>query len=419
MRMAVILVWVAVYNIPVIEDALWESSSWCFGSQVLSESERLCDWQVGLDKLEWGAWNDFFVNVFTSSLVECGVDSTDGFFWWLDFDQEDWLLKSWLTIQVGSKHRASWGWDDLSCSSVDGVGVQGYIDDVESDSSHVFVGQWGFFSNPLEGVVDRVLDFGQVLSGLSLVDQDIWSLVVWTEEPDLLSFIRVPVELIDESLVSLLNVGLWRDLFIFDFVSKLVSEHLTFDLYSVVLVRRLGKTSNWLFFDGDGFFVWDDWVGLDDRDSCVFFEILETDFDVEFSASGNDVLSSWGVCALNEWIWFWKSLQSFDELWQVGSALILDCNSDDWWHWVLHDSDVVSRFRGWDGSLFDQELIDSYESAGVTAWNVWHLLDFTSHHKNDSLDALDVDVSYASWSVVWPHNSDFFSRFSDIWEYFT
>jgi hypothetical protein len=43
----------------------------------------------------------------------------------------------------------------------------------------------------------------------------------------------------------------------------------------------------------DGFFVGNDWIGLDDFNVGEFpDQIVETDFDVQFSAPGDNVFSS-------------------------------------------------------------------------------------------------------------------------------
>ena len=86
----------------------------------------------------------FFINVLSSSLIQDGVDTTDGFFWGLNFDQEDWLLESWFTTQVSSEHGLSGSWNDLTGTSVDGISVEGNIDNVKSDSSHILISQWSF-----------------------------------------------------------------------------------------------------------------------------------------------------------------------------------------------------------------------------------------------------------------------------------
>jgi hypothetical protein len=53
----------------------------------------------------------------------------------------------------------------------------------------------------------------------------------------------------------------------------------------------------------------------------------------------------------------------------------------------------VSILGGGDGTLLEDELIDTDETNGVTAWDIWYSFDLTSHHDDGSLDVLDVKIS--------------------------
>jgi len=87
---------------PMIKDALWERSSCCRGSEGLSETEGLSDWKMAFHVHEWSSSNWLFTNDNTSSLSHGCVDSTNNVIRGLDFDQEDWLLQSWLTGELTS-----------------------------------------------------------------------------------------------------------------------------------------------------------------------------------------------------------------------------------------------------------------------------------------------------------------------------
>ena len=54
---------------------------------------------------------------------------------------------------------------------MDGICVQGDVQNVDSDSSHVLVAQDGFLGGPLEGTFHGVLDFDDVLHSLGSIDQ--------------------------------------------------------------------------------------------------------------------------------------------------------------------------------------------------------------------------------------------------------
>jgi hypothetical protein len=104
----------------------------------------------------------------------------------LDLNQEDWLLECWTSSELTSVEASSGSWDDLTTTSVDCISVESDIMDVESDSSHVFVGHDTFFGGPLEGSFHGVLNFVKELNSLSNVNKNVWSSGVWSETPNLL-----------------------------------------------------------------------------------------------------------------------------------------------------------------------------------------------------------------------------------------
>jgi hypothetical protein len=82
------------------------------------------------------------------------INCTDNIIWGLDFDQEDWFLKFWRSSKLTSIENSSGSWDDLTTTSVDSISMEGYIMDVESVTSHVFITQNTFFGSPLESSFD-------------------------------------------------------------------------------------------------------------------------------------------------------------------------------------------------------------------------------------------------------------------------
>jgi hypothetical protein len=162
--------WVTVEEFPMVEHALWESTSGSGGAESLSETEGLGDGQVSLDHHEWGSLNSFFGENNTTALGHALIDTTDGIIRSLDFDQEDWFHKSGLSSELTSIEDASSGGNDLTTTSVDSIGVQGDIFNVESDATHVLVGHNTLFSGPLEGCLHRVFDFVEILNLLGYID---------------------------------------------------------------------------------------------------------------------------------------------------------------------------------------------------------------------------------------------------------
>jgi len=193
----------------MIEDALWEGSSGGGSSEDLGETEGLSDWEVSLHVDEWGSDNWLLRDDDTSSLGHGLVNGTDAVIWGLDLAEEDWLLEFWFGGELRSEHDSSGGWHDLTSTSVDGIGVEGDIVEVVSDTSHVLVAHSTFSGGPLEGRLHGVLDFGKELSSLGGIDKNVWSVGVWAEAPDLHGIGLVPVEFIDEASRSFLGFHLW------------------------------------------------------------------------------------------------------------------------------------------------------------------------------------------------------------------
>jgi hypothetical protein len=228
--------WIVGEELPMIEGALWEGSSGGGGSEGLGETEGLTDWQVCLHDNEWGTSDWLLTDNNTSSLGKSLIDTSYGIIWSLDLTEEDWLLESWLGGKLGSVHNSSGGWDDLTTTSMDGISVEGNIMDVESHTSHVLITQNTFFGGPLEGSLEGILDFVQVLDTLSDINEHVWSLSVWTEAPNLLGISLVPLELLNEGSGSLLWIRFWSELLALNHIGKLISEWLSLDIESVMLV---------------------------------------------------------------------------------------------------------------------------------------------------------------------------------------
>jgi hypothetical protein len=62
----------------------------------------------------------------------------------------------------------------------------------------------------------------------------------------------------------------------------------------------------------------------------VIFQIVKTDFDVEFTTTSNDVFTGFLEDTEDQWVGLGELLETFDELWQITCVLWLDSDSDDW-----------------------------------------------------------------------------------------
>jgi len=111
----------------MVEHALWEGSSGCELSQMLSESERLSDWQVTLDNHQWGSIDWFFSNNDSSSLGKALIDTSHSIIWGLDFAEEDRFLESGHGGKKRCIEDSSGSGNDLSTTSVDSISMEGDV----------------------------------------------------------------------------------------------------------------------------------------------------------------------------------------------------------------------------------------------------------------------------------------------------
>lgn len=190
----------------MVEHALREGSSGGHLSQVLGETERLSDGKVSLDDDERSTIDGLFTNNNTSSLGKGLIDTSHSIIGGLDFAEENRLNELGLGSKLGSIEDSSGSRDDLTTTSVDSVGVEGNVHNVESNTSHVFFSHSTFFGGPLEGSFAGVLDFVKVLDGLGGIDEKVRARCVGAEAPDLLGLIDIPLVFISKLSVSVLLI---------------------------------------------------------------------------------------------------------------------------------------------------------------------------------------------------------------------
>ena len=137
---------------------------------------------------------------------------------------------------------------------------------------------------------------------------------------------------------------------------------------------------------------------------------------MEFTATGNDVLTGCLSDANDKWVGLGESLKSFNELGEIGGILGLDGNTHDGGDGVSHDTNGMSIFTGSNGTLLQDVLVNTDESDGVTARNVGNGLDLTAHHNDGSLDGGNSQVALGSWGVVGAQDSDLLAGLDDTRE---
>lgn len=246
--------WVSTEFLPMVEHTLGEGTSGSGGTESLSETEGLSDGKVSLHHDERGSGNGLFTDNDTSSGGEALVDTTDGIFGALDLDKEDGFLESRLGKELRSVHDTSSGGDKLTTTSVDSIGMEGNILEVESDTSHVLFDEYTFLGGPVESGFHGVLNFVKVLDSLGGINEDVRSGGLGSETPNLECIIGIPLVFVSEDGSSKLSILLGGDLVVLDSLSKLVTERLTDSEDSVMLVRRLGERLSGGFLS-DGLFV--------------------------------------------------------------------------------------------------------------------------------------------------------------------
>ena len=120
-------------DLPVVEDRLREGLATSIRSEVGSETERLVDGQVSLDVEQWCTWTLFLGEDVTTSSGQYTVDTAHGLLWYLDLDQEDWLEDTWVGKESCSVKHTTSSWDELTSTTVNGIGMQSDIHDVEAN----------------------------------------------------------------------------------------------------------------------------------------------------------------------------------------------------------------------------------------------------------------------------------------------
>jgi len=274
----------------MIETALGEGLAGGEGSKMSGETEGVSDREVSLDVEEGSSHNGFFGEDDSSSLREALVDTVHDVVGGRDIDEVDGLLESGGSSVLASVEDSSSSGDDLSTTSVDGIGMKLNIEDVEFNTSHGFLSEDSFLGGPLESGFHVVLDFTEVLDGGSFVNKEVGAAIFRAEGPDLSGLVLFPLVFVDKESSEDLGFVLNSDDLVFDVKGEFLLEGLGSHVQLIVLVGGLGQAS--LAGDlSDSFLVGDYGVGLDDFDVGVLLnEILQADFQMEFTTTGDDVL---------------------------------------------------------------------------------------------------------------------------------
>ena len=375
-------------------------------SEIGVEAEGLHDGEVGLDGEERSAGALLLVEDVTTTAGKDTVDTTHGLLGDLDLDKEDGLKESGLGQESGGVEHTTSGGDELTATTVDGIGVEGNIEDVEADGAHGLLGNGTLAGGPLETGDDGILDFVEVLDGLGLVDEQVGTGGVGAEGPDLTGVGDIPAEVVGEDTGTSLEIVTRADLAALDGSGELLLHGLGNHVETVVLVGRLGQGSD-ARLGSDGLTVGDDGVRDDEGNTgVVLLKILQANLEMQLTGTSNDVLTGLGGRGQDARIRLGQTLKTFDELGQVLGVLDLDGALDDGGDGELHDLEVVGGVAGGEGTGLEQELVNADQADNVTGGHVVDGLDLAAHHEDGTLDGLDEKVLLLARGVVGALDAD-------------
>lgn len=118
----------------MVEEVLREGHSLGIFAEEARELEAFCDRQVGFDNVERAALHLGFLDYLCSPLAQHVVHSAEGLAGGRDFAHEYRLKQSGAGCDLQALEESSSAGDDLGSVSVDGVGVDLGVDDVEPAS---------------------------------------------------------------------------------------------------------------------------------------------------------------------------------------------------------------------------------------------------------------------------------------------
>lgn len=252
----------------------------------------------------------------------------------------------------------------------------------------------------MEAGDDGVFDFVEVLDGLGLVDEQVGAIGVGAETPNFAGVGDVPVEIVREDTGAGFEVVTGPDSAAVDIAGELLGQGLRGHVETVVLVGGLGK-SGYAGDTADSLTVGNDGVrNTEGNAGVVFFQILQANFQMQFTGTGDDVLARLGDEGQDARIGLGQTLETFDKLGQVVGILDFDGAPHDGGDGELHDLEVVGGLGGGEGTGLEQELVNTDQSENVTSGHILNWLDEAAHHENGSLDSLDEQIFLAARSVV-------------------
>jgi hypothetical protein len=394
----------------VVEDRLGESLSGSGLSEISVEAERLENGEVSLDVEERSTRSLLLGEDVTTSSGKDTVNTTHGVLGDLNLDEVDGLHESGLSEKSGSVQDTAGSGDDLTTTTVNGISVEGNVEDVEAASSHGLLSNGTLTSSPLETGDNGILDFVEVLDSLGLVDQQVSTSAVRTEGPNLSGVGDIPAEVVGKDTGTSLEIVTGADLATLDGKSKLLLNGLSNHIQTVVLVGRLGQSSD-AGLGSNGLTVLDDGVGDDQGNTgVILLKILEANLEMQLTGTGDNVLARLGGHGQDTRIGLGETLETLNKLGEILGVLDLDGTLDDGGDGELHNLEVVGGLAGGEGTRLEKELVDTDQTDNVTGRHVIDGLDLATHHQDGTLDSLDEEIVLLSRDVVGALDADLETR---------
>jgi hypothetical protein len=402
---------VTVHGLPLVEGALREGLATSGGTEGGSETEGLIDGQVGTNEGHGGTRPGNLLNDLTTTKGESRVDTTNVRERDSDLGKVEGLHEGRLGSVDTGVDEGPGGGEDLAHTTMDRVGVEDDVHKLHDDTTASLLAEGASLGADLETVDDGVLDLVEVLDGTSGIHDPVGALTVRTEAPELLGHDVIAVEAvgIGKVLGLLLGVlGVGDDLVALDISLELLGHGVALAKETVVLVGGLGQASL-VGLGLDGLTVRNDGVGDLDGGTLheVILEILQADLQVELTSTSDDVLASLLVGDnLDERVGLGETLETLDELGEIGRVLDLNGDAHDGGDGELHGLDGVGIIVVRDGTVLDEVLVNTDEGASVTGGDVVDRLGLGAHHDDGTLDVLDPEIGGLAGLVVGAHNAD-------------
>lgn len=393
-------------DLPVVEDGLGESLTGGTSTEIGVETERLHDGEVGFDVEERSTGALLLGEDVTSAAGKHTVDTTHGLLRNLDLDKEDGLEESRLSKKGSSVEDTTSSRNDLATATMDSISVEGNIEDVEADGAHGLLTNGTLTGGPLETGNNGIFDFLEVLDSLGLVDEQVGTVAVGTESPDLAGIGDIPAEVVGKDTGTSLEIVTGADLAGLDSSRKLLFNGLSNHIETVVLVGRLGESS-YARLSSNGLTVLDDGVRDGEGNTgVILLKIFQANLKMELTSTGNDVLTGLVGHGKNAGVGLGETLETLNKLGEILGVLDLDGALHDGGDGELHDLHVVGGLAGGEGTRLEKELIDTDQTNNVTGRHVVDGLDLTAHHEDGTLNGLDEKIILLAGGIVGALDAD-------------